>query len=148
MGKTVEQIRADYAKKEKILSVKDLVVKFSLRGEELTAIREVSLDLYKGESLCIVGESGSGKSVFTKTFTGMLDANGYISSGSIIFHGEDLAKKTKHEQWKGIRGKRIATIFQDPMTSLNPLLTIGYQIAEVLMLHILLQRQVLNSNNF
>ncbi|MDY0345613.1 MAG: ABC transporter ATP-binding protein [Bacilli bacterium] len=121
--------------KEKILEVRDLSVGFVSHGKKVNVIRNVSMDVYQGETLAIVGESGSGKSVFTKTFTGMLDANGYISSGSIIFHGEDLAKKTKHEQWKGIRGKRIATIFQDPMTSLNPLLTIGYQIAEVLTLH-------------
>ena len=67
-----------------ILSVKDLVVKFNLRGKILTAIREASLDLYEGESLAIVGESGSGKSVFTKTFMGLLDANGWVDSGSII----------------------------------------------------------------
>ncbi|MFA5481477.1 MAG: ABC transporter ATP-binding protein [Bacilli bacterium] len=121
--------------KEKILEVRDLSVGFVSHGKKVHVIRDVSIDVYQGETLAIVGESGSGKSVFTKTFTGMLDANGFISSGSIMFHGEDLAKKKKHEEWKGIRGKRIATIFQDPMTSLNPLLTIGYQIAEVLMLH-------------
>ena len=121
--------------KEKVLEVRDLSVGFVSHGKKVNVIRNVTMDVYQGETLAIVGESGSGKSVFTKTFTGMLDANGYISSGSIMFHGEDLTKKTKHEQWKGIRGKRISTIFQDPMTSLNPLLTIGYQIAEVLMLH-------------
>ena len=78
--------------RKKILSVKDLVVKFELRGRVLTAIREASLDLYEGESLAIVGESGSGKSVFTKTFMGLLDGNGWIDSGSIIYNGEDLAK--------------------------------------------------------
>ncbi len=121
--------------KEKVLEVRDLSVGFVSHGKKVNVIRNVTMDVYQGETLAIVGESGSGKSVFTKTFTGMLDANGYISGGSILFHGEDLTKKTKHEQWKGIRGKRISTIFQDPMTSLNPLLTIGYQIAEVLMLH-------------
>ncbi len=120
---------------EKALEVRDLSVGFVSHGKKVNVIRNVSLDVFKGETLAIVGESGSGKSVFTKTFTGMLDANGYISSGTIMFNGVDLAKKVKHEEWKGIRGKRIATIFQDPMTSLNPLLTIGYQISEVLMLH-------------
>ena len=67
-----------------LLSVKDLHVKFRVRGRILTAIRGVSLDLYEGESIAIVGESGSGKSVFTKTFAGMLDSNGFISRGSII----------------------------------------------------------------
>ena len=66
-----------------ILSAKDLVVKFSLRGQELTALRGVSMDLHRGESLAIVGESGSGKSVFCKSFLGMLDKNGWIESGEI-----------------------------------------------------------------
>ncbi|NCA96405.1 MAG: ATP-binding cassette domain-containing protein, partial [Methanomicrobia archaeon] len=81
--------------KEKILEVRDLSVGFVSHGKKVNVIRNVSIDVYQGETLAIVGESGSGKSVFTKTFTGMLDANGYISSGSIIFHGEDLAKKLK-----------------------------------------------------
>ena len=69
----------DYKNAEKILEAKDVVVKFSLRGRVLTAIREVSMDLYKGESLAIVGESGSGKSVFNKTFMGLLDGNGWFT---------------------------------------------------------------------
>ncbi len=121
--------------KEKVLEVKDLCVGFRSHGKRMAVIRGISLDVYKGETLAIVGESGSGKSVFTKTFTGMLDSNGYISRGSIMFDGMDLAKLKTSKDWHGIRGKRIATIFQDPMTSLNPLLTIGYQIEEVLRLH-------------
>ena len=77
--------------KKVLLSVKDLHVKFRVRGRTLTAIRGISLDFYEGESIAIVGESGSGKSVFTKTFAGMLDANGYIDQGSIIFNDEELA---------------------------------------------------------
>ncbi len=77
--------------KNVLLSIKDLTVKFSVRGRTLTAIRGVSLDLYENESIAIVGESGSGKSVLTKTFAGMLDANGYIGEGSIIFSDEELA---------------------------------------------------------
>src|SRR5690554_5932687 len=107
MQKSIEHLRAEYEKREKILSVKDLVVKFSLRGEELTAIRQASLDVYKGESLCIVGESGSGKSVLTKSFMGMLDNNGWIDSGSIIYKGKDLAKYKSESQWMQIRGKEI-----------------------------------------
>lgn len=118
-----------------ILSAKDIVVKFNLRGQSLTAIRGASLDLYKGESLAIVGESGSGKSVFTKTFIGLLDPNGSITSGSIMYNGEDLAKYTKEEQWIKIRGKEIAMVFQDPMTSLNPLKTIGKQVQESITHH-------------
>ena len=77
--------------KKELLSIKDLEVKFRVRGKRLTAIRGVSLDIYENESIAIVGESGSGKSVFTKTFAGMLDSNGYIDNGSILFHDEDLA---------------------------------------------------------
>lgn len=118
-----------------ILSVKDLVIKFKLRGDILTAIREASLDLYEGESLAIVGESGSGKSVFTKSFMGLLDGNGWIDSGSIIFEGEKISKYNKEEDWIKIRGKKIAMVFQDPMTSLNPLRTIGKQVQESVELH-------------
>ncbi|MBP3428013.1 MAG: ABC transporter ATP-binding protein [Clostridia bacterium] len=121
--------------RETILSVRDLDVKFSLRGRKLNALRGVSLDLYKGESLAIVGESGSGKSVFVKTFMGLLDANGWIDGGSITYKGEDLTKYTTEKQWLGIRGKEIAMVLQDPMTSLNPLKTIGAQIIEAIELH-------------
>lgn len=121
--------------KNTVLSVKDLVVKFHLRGQVLTAIREASLDLLEGESLAIVGESGSGKSVFTKSFMGLLDANGWVDSGEILFEGENLAKYTSEEEWIRIRGKKIAMVFQDPMTSLNPLKTVGKQIQEAIELH-------------
>ena len=118
-----------------ILSVRDLNIKFSLRGRTLHALRDVSLDLYKGESLAIVGESGSGKSVFVKSFMGLLDANGWIDSGEILYNGEDLTQYTKEKQWLKIRGKQIAMVLQDPMTSLNPLKTIGAQIMEAIELH-------------
>lgn len=118
-----------------ILSVKDLEVKFKVRERELTAIRKISLDIEEGKVLAIVGESGSGKSVFTKTFTGMLDINGRVSNGEIWFEGEDVAKFKNNEEWLKIRGKKIATVFQDPMTSLNPVRTIGYQISEVIIKH-------------
>jgi oligopeptide transport system ATP-binding protein len=120
---------------EPILSARDVVVKFSLRGQMLTAIREASLDLYEGETLAIVGESGCGKTVFTKTFIGMLDANGWVDSGSIMFEGRDLARFKTERDWLTIRGKKIAMVFQDPMTALNPLRTIGMQIQEALELH-------------
>ena len=116
---------------EVILSVKDLVVKFSLRGQELTALRGVSMELYKGESLAIVGESGSGKSVFCKSFIGMLDKNGSVTGGSILYEGRDMTKFTEKD-WLGVRGKKIAMVFQDPMTSLNPVKTVGEQIREVI----------------
>lgn len=123
----------DYS--EKILTVKDLEVQFNLRGQVLTAIRGISLDIYKGESLAIVGESGSGKSVFTKTFMGMLDKNGKVTKGEILYNGMDLAKFGNEKDWLKIRGREIAMVFQDPMTSLNPLKTVGKQIQEALELH-------------
>ncbi|WP_406243543.1 ATP-binding cassette domain-containing protein [Tissierella carlieri] len=121
--------------KKVILSVKDLVIKFRLRGDVLTAIREASLDLYEGESLAIVGESGSGKSVFTKSFMGLLDGNGWIDSGSITFEGEEISNYKTENDWIKIRGKKIAMVFQDPMTSLNPLKTVGKQVQEAVELH-------------
>ncbi len=120
---------------ESLLSVRDLVVKFNLRGQVLTAIRGASLDLYEGQTLAIVGESGSGKSVFTKSFLGMLDQNGWVDSGSILFEGVELSRYKSQEEWRAVRGKKIAMVFQDPMTALNPLKTIGKQIEEVLELH-------------
>lgn len=131
----------DYKNAEKILEASDVVVKFNLRGKVLTAIRGISLDLYKGESLAIVGESGSGKSVFTKTFMGLLDQNGWVESGSIRYmggsfpEGIELSTMKKEKDWLKIRGKEIAMVFQDPMTSLNPLKTIGKQIQETVELH-------------
>ena len=120
--------------KKAIISARDVEIQFSLRGRTLKAIRKCSLDLYEGETLAIVGESGSGKSVFTKTFVGMLDANGKITNGSIMFNGEDLAKYNE-KQWLKIRGKKISMVMQDPMTSLNPLKKIGKQIQESIELH-------------
>lgn len=118
-----------------ILSAKDIVVKFNVRDRVLTAIRRISLDLYEGETLAIVGESGSGKSVTTKCFTGMLESNGYIDSGSIMFEGQDLTQIKSDKEWEKIRGVKIATVFQDPMTSLNSIRTIGSQITEVIIKH-------------
>lgn len=120
---------------KRILDVKDIVIKFSLRGQILTAIRGTSLDLHEGETLAIVGESGSGKSVLTKSFIGMLDKNGWVDSGSILFDGQDLATFKGEKPWLSIRGTKIAMVFQDPMTSLNPLRTVGSQIGEVYSLH-------------
>ncbi len=118
-----------------ILMAKDVEVQFTLRGQKLTAIRRCSLELYEGETLAIVGESGSGKSVFTKCFVGMLDKNGSITGGSIMYDGQDLAKFTTEREWRTIRGRKIAMVTQDPMTSLNPLKKIGVQIREAIELH-------------
>ncbi len=122
-------------KQDTILSVKDLNFKFDLRGRTLRALRGVSLDITRGESMAIVGESGCGKSVFMKTLLGLNDRNGYIESGSIIYKDEDLAAYKSEKQWLKLRGGEIAMIMQDPMTSLNPLKTVGDQIAEAALLH-------------
>ena len=118
-----------------ILSVKNLEVKFKVRDRVLTAIRNISMDFEEHKVVAIVGESGSGKSVFTKTFTGMLDLNGEVSNGEVWFEGRNLMEIKEDKDWEEIRGKKIATIFQDPMTSLNPVRTIGYQISEVIIKH-------------
>mgnify|MGYP001056530934 CR=1 FL=1 len=127
---------------ENILSIHNLHVKFSLRGQVLHALRGISLDVLKGESLAIVGESGSGKSVFVKNLNGLLDNNGWIDDGSIIYYGLedepdgiDLATFKSEEDWLRVRGKHIAMVMQDPMTSLNPLKTIGFQLCEAIRLH-------------
>ena len=120
---------------EVIISMQNIEVQFEVRKRFLTAIRNVSLDIKKNEILAIVGESGSGKSVLTKTLIGMLDDNGHVSNGHIYYSGVDLTRYKANEDWMTIRGKRIATIFQDPMTSLNPLRRIGSQITEVIRLH-------------
>lgn len=83
---------SENTEKKVLLSLKNVSVKFNVRGRILTAIRNVSLDIYENESLAIVGESGSGKSVLTKTFAGMLDSNGFISNGSIIFSDDEISK--------------------------------------------------------
>lgn len=121
--------------KDIALAVENLEVKFELRGKTLTAIRGLSLEVYQGETLAIVGESGSGKSVLNKTFMGLLDINGRITQGSILYNGMDLAKFQTEKEWLKIRGKEIAMVFQDPMTSLNPLKKIGIQIQEAVTLH-------------
>ena len=121
--------------KNVILSIRDLHVSFSLRGKLLHAIRGISLDLYEGESLAIVGESGSGKSVLCKNLNGLLDKNGRVDSGTIEYKGMDLAKFRTNKEWRAVRGREIAMVMQDPMTSLNPLKTVGAQIEEALRLH-------------
>ena len=125
---------------DKLLEVKNLTKHFIIKGEKagrnrLRAVDDVSFDIYKGETLGLVGESGSGKSVFTKCFLGMLDKNGAVTGGSILYDGRDLAKFTTEREWRTIRGRKIAMVTQDPMTSLNPLKRIGIQITEVIEKH-------------
>lgn len=125
---------------EKIIEVKDLHVSFKMHNGIVRAIRGVNFDLYKGETLAIVGESGSGKSVTTKVLMGILAKNGTIDEGEVIYNGRDLTKLSKKDIID-IRGKEIAMIFQDPMTSLNPTMTVGYQIAESVIEHQKLSKQ-------
>lgn len=117
-----------------ILEVKDLEINFKTYSGDVQAIRKVNFDLKHGETLAIVGESGSGKSVTVRTVMRLLANNADVKGGQILFNGEDLLKKSEKEM-QGIRGKDIAMIFQDPMTSLNPTMKIGKQIAEPIILH-------------
>lgn len=120
---------------EKLLEVKDLKVSFHTYGGEVQAVRGVSFDLYKGETLAIVGESGSGKSVTSQTLMKLIPMPpGEIKGGKILFNGDDIVPKTEKEMQQ-IRGKEMSMIFQDPMTSLNPTMRIGTQIMEVLIKH-------------
>ncbi|MBQ7858024.1 MAG: ABC transporter ATP-binding protein [Oscillospiraceae bacterium] len=122
-------------KYEPLLSVENLQVSFQVRGRELTALRGVDLHMNAGESVAIVGESGSGKSVFTRALTGMLEDNGKITAGSIRFQGQELTALRRERGWQSIRGGGIATVFQDPMMALNPVLTIGKQLTSAIRAH-------------
>ena len=119
---------------EKVLDVKNLKIDFHTYAGDVKAIRNVSFHLNKGETLAIVGESGSGKSVTTRTIIGLLAKNAEIVGGEIDFHGKILLA-TKEKDWRKIRGNEISMIFQDPMTSLDPTMKIGQQIAEPLIKH-------------
>ncbi len=124
---------------KKILDVSDLQITFNTFAGPVSAVRGVSFTLHEGETLAIVGESGSGKSVASKTIMGILADNGKITGGSIIYTKEsgeeiDLAKITERD-YHHVRGKEIAMVFQDPMTSLNPTMTIGRQIMEPILKH-------------
>lgn len=128
-----------------ILSIKDLKISFKTDNGIVKAVRGVDFDLHKGETVAIVGESGSGKSVTTKAIMGLLANNGTIDSGAIYYtwddeySGEkkevDIVKLSEKECQKEIRGRKIAMVFQDPMTSLDPTMTIGKQIMEPMIYH-------------
>lgn len=118
---------------EKKLEVKNLRISFKTVNGKVQAVRNINFDLYKGETLAIVGESGSGKSVTSKSILGILAANAIIESGEIIYDGQDLLKIGEEDFYK-IRGDKIAMIFQDPMSSLNPIMRIGKQLTEAMIL--------------
>lgn len=119
---------------KKKLSVENLSISFRTVTGTVKAVRDISFDLSEGETLAIVGESGSGKSVTTRAIMGILAGNAIIESGKIIYDGEDLLKITE-EQFHSIRGKKIGMIYQDPLSSLNPIMKIGKQITEGLLLN-------------
>ena len=118
---------------EKKLEVKNLVVSFRTQAGKVQAVRDISFDLYKGETLAIVGESGSGKSVTSKAVMGISAANAIIESGEILYDGQDLVRIPEEEMHK-LRGDKIAMIFQDPLSSLDPIMRIGLQITEAMLL--------------
>jgi peptide/nickel transport system ATP-binding protein len=119
---------------DKLLEVSDLTVKFALRRAELTAVNEVGFSLAKGERMGLVGESGAGKSVTGFALLRLIAKPGYIAGGSIVFDGRDLATVSE-EAMRRVRGDRMSMIFQDPMMTLNPVLTIGTQMVETLKAH-------------
>jgi oligopeptide/dipeptide ABC transporter ATP-binding protein len=119
---------------QQLLQVDNLVTSFRTADGKLPAVRGVSFSVNKGETLCIVGESGCGKSITSLSIMRLLPSNGEISSGSIRFQGKDLSTLSQEEMRK-VRGNDISMIFQEPMTALNPVFTVGYQIREPLMIH-------------
>ena len=118
---------------EKKLEVKNLVISFRTQAGKVQAVRDISFDLYKGETLAIVGESGSGKSVTSKAIIGISAANAIVEHGEILYDGQDLVRIPEEEMHK-LRGDKIAMIFQDPLSSLDPIMRIGHQITEAMLL--------------
>ena len=117
-----------------VISVEDLYLSFYTDHGRVQAVRGISFELHRGEILCIVGESGSGKSVTAKTIMGILPGNGRIDGGAIMYEGEDLTQVSEAE-FHRIRGKRIGMVFQDPLSSLNPIMKVGKQITEAIVLN-------------
>ena len=119
--------------KEVKLSVNNLKISFRTDGGNVQAVRDISFDVYKGETLAIVGESGSGKSVTNRAIMGILAGNAIKEGGEIIYDGQDLMKISE-EEFHSIRGDKIAMIFQDPMSSLNPIMRVGKQLTEAMLI--------------
>ncbi len=122
------------SEKPAVLKVQDLAVAYKVRGGEIEAVQNVSFQINRGESYGIVGESGCGKSTMAWAVLNFLGANGYVKRGSILFQGQELVGKTGEELRK-LRGDQIAMVYQDPMQALNPSMTLGDQMREVLMVH-------------
>ena len=119
---------------DKILEVKNLRVGFEKENKFLEALRGVNFSVKKGEKIAIVGESGSGKTVLALSILNLIEPPGKIVEGEIVFNGRDILK-LKEDELRKIRGKEIAMIFQEPLSSLNPVLTIGYQVGEPFIIH-------------
>ena len=117
-----------------LLEVKNLHTYFKTRKGIVKAVNDVSYALEPGKTIGIVGESGSGKSVSAMSILQLLDGNGYIADGEVIFEGRDLTKLSQQEMYE-IRGNKISVIFQEPMTSLNPVFTVKKQLSEPFMIH-------------
>ena len=131
----IERVGCKKMEDTTVLEVKDLAISFQTFEGDVRAVRGVDFTLKKGETLAIVGESGSGKSVSTKAINRLLpEKNTLIERGEILFEGQDILKVSEKDM-QGIRGNDIAMIFQDPMTSLNPTMTVGKQIAEPIIAH-------------
>ena len=120
--------------REKILQVNNLTVSFRTNEGMVRAVRDISFDLYKGETLAIVGESGSGKSVTARSIMGILAPNAVVDDGSILYGGTDLLK-LKEDQFHKYRGNKLGMVFQDPLSSLNPIVKIGKQLTESMRLN-------------
>ena len=120
---------------QRLLDVKNLRTHFFTRGGVVKAVEDVSFHLDEGETLAIVGESGCGKSVTSLSIMRLIDRPGKIVGGQILFKGEDILAMPENELYE-LRGGKIAMIFQDPMTSLNPVLTVGFQLAEAIKVHL------------
>jgi len=118
---------------ESKLRVQNLVISFHTASGKLQAVRNISFDLYKGETLAIVGESGSGKSVTSRAIMGILANNAIVEGGKILYGDKDLLKIAEEEFHK-FRGDKIAMVFQDPLSSLNPIMKVGKQLTEAMIL--------------
>ncbi|WP_391123384.1 ABC transporter ATP-binding protein [Psychrobacillus sp. L3] len=120
--------------RETLLEVNHLVTEFRTADGDVQAVRDVSFSIAKGETLCIVGESGCGKSITSLSVIGLLPSNGRIAAGEIRYEGKEI-HNLPYEEMRKMRGTKISMIFQEPMTALNPVLTVGYQLREPLMIH-------------
>src|SRR5260370_14880820 len=131
---TVSLVRAPGKMDEPVVKVENLAIAYETRAGDVNAVRDVSFNIHRGETLGLVGESGCGKSTVAYGLVNYLGRNGKIVKGDIWFQGQSLVG-TSHEELRRLRGDQISMVYQDPMTSLNPVLRIGEQMQEVLTVH-------------